>query len=79
MRTITDNFNNTAIAASSSPVAYALGSPSWILGTVIIWLWLAASDDAEQEQKEIAKRHKRAVQQQVIAAPLPRPAPAPGF
>ena len=92
MKAITKNFNVTAIAANSSIIPSALGSVEWFQGTILIWLWLAMSDNAEHEEKEIATRHKRAVRQQektickkriaqqsAIAASPPRPNTAPCF
>ena len=69
MTAVTQNFNAQALAANQNLVASALPSVAWFNGLVIIWLWLAVSDDAEQERVRLLKRRKQAqIEQQVKPA-----------
>ena len=78
MTAITKNFNSTAIAANQNLIPYALPSVAWFNGLVIIWLWLAASDDAELRRVRFAKNRKQAqIEQQ--AKPVPQRVSAPAF
>jgi len=58
---VTNIFNVQSIAANQNHlIPAALPSVAWFNGAVIIWLWLAASDDAQEERAKIAKRNQQA-------------------
>ena len=61
MIVVTEIFNVQSIAANQNHlIPFTLGSVSWFNGAVIIWLWLAASDDAQEQRDKIKKRNQQA-------------------
>ena len=76
MGTIRENFNFVAIAANQGLIPRALPSANYFQKYLLLWLWLAASNDAADTEQRTKQRRQRALKD---TQPVPQAALAPRF